>query len=89
MKNDTQRIIDYCISTFKIMMVSDQYYFYFYFCDIGQKSYIMCYCPLTYDDNIILVMFYIKISCITVHLTNLESVISWDFVSQFIKPIKE
>ena len=34
----------------------------------------MCYCPLTYDDNHILVMLYITMSYIIVLLTNFESV---------------
>ena len=36
----------------------------------------MSYCPLNYDDNLILVMFYIKISGIFVHITISNSVIS-------------
>ena len=50
-----------------------------------QKRYIMCHCPLTYYDNIIFVMFYIKMSRVIVFLSNLESVIYWYFLSQFLK----
>ena len=49
----------------------------------------MCYCPLTYYDNIILDIFYIKMSCIIVFLTNIKSVISWYILSQFSKTVKE
>ena len=45
----------------------------------------MCYCPLNYDDNLILVMFYIEILCIIIFLTAFESWISWDFMSQFFE----
>ena len=54
-----------------------------------QKIYIMCYCTLTYDDNLILVMLFIEISCIIVFFTNIESVIYWYFLSQFFKAVKE
>ena len=63
-KNNTQRIIAYCLSTIKIARVSDQYDFYFHFCNMEQKRYIICYCPLTYDDNLILDMLFIEILCI-------------------------
>ena len=49
----------------------------------------MYYFPLTYDDQIILVMFFIEISFIIFFLTNFESVISWYFLSQFFKGFKE
>ena len=52
---------------------------------LNNKSYIMLYYPLTYDDIIILVTFFIKISCIFVFLTNIESVIYCYFMSQFLK----
>ena len=48
----------------------------------------MCYFPLTYDENLIFDMFYIKMSCIIVFLTNVESVISWDFLSQVFEAVK-
>ena len=40
---------------------------------------------MNYDDNLIFVMFYIKVSCITQFLTNLNSVISFFSLSQFFK----
>ena len=49
----------------------------------------MCYFPLTYDDNLILDTFYIKISCVIVFLTNTESVIYWYCLSQFFEAVKE
>ena len=49
----------------------------------------MCYCILNYDDNLIFVMCYIKISCIFVFFANVESVISWYFLSQFFEEVKE
>ena len=42
MQNNTQRIIAYFLSTVKILGVSDQYCFNFYFHEIEQKKYIMC-----------------------------------------------
>ena len=35
---------------------------------LNEKMNIMCYCILNYDDNLILVMLYIKMSCIIVFL---------------------
>ena len=43
----------------------------------------MCYCVLIYDDNHILFMFYIKMSCIIVSLTNSGTEISWYFHDKF------
>ena len=61
-----QSDIAYCISTVKIRRMSDQYYFNFNICEMEHKSYIMCYYPLTYDDRLILDMFYIKLLCIII-----------------------
>ena len=49
----------------------------------------MCYFILNYDDNLIFVVFYIKISCIIIFPTNFKSVISWYFSSQFFKAVQE
>ena len=49
----------------------------------------MCYCPLNYDDYLILDMFYIKISCIIVFLTNTESVISWILSVTIFEAVEE
>ena len=68
MQNNTQKIIAYLISTVKIARVSDKYFIYLYFREMEQIRYIMCYCKLTYDDNIILVMFFIEMSCIILFL---------------------
>ena len=46
--------------------------FFLIFVIWNKKRYIMCYCLLTYDDNIILVMFYIKILFIIFFLPNFE-----------------
>ena len=35
----------------------------------------MCYCLLTYDDYLVLVMFYITLSCNFVFLANIEYVV--------------
>ena len=64
--------------------MSDNYCLFISMC-LNNKSYIMLYYPLTYDDIIILVTFFIKISCIFVFLTNIESVIYCYFMSQFLK----
>ena len=45
----------------------------------------MCYSQLNYDDYLILGMFYIKMSCIFVFLTNIQYVILWYFMLQFLK----
>ena len=34
----TQRIIDYCRSTVKIVTASNQFFYYFYFCEIEQEK---------------------------------------------------
>ena len=39
-------------------------YFITIFVILNQKIYIMCYYILNHDDNLIFVMFYIKMSCI-------------------------
>ena len=49
----------------------------------------MFYCILNYNDSFIFVMFHIKMSCIIIFLTNIESVISWYFLSQFFEAVKE
>ena len=48
---------------------------------------IMCYYILNYDDNLIIIMIYVKMSFIIVYLTHLESVISWYFLSQYLKQL--
>ena len=89
MQDDTQRIIDYFYSTVKIVRASDWYWFHYYFYDMEQKMYIMCLCALKYDHILIFFITYIKMSCIIVFLTNFESVISWYFLSQFYKSVKD
>ena len=54
--------MDYCLSTLKTARVSDQ----FIFMRWNKKRYIMCYFTLTYDDNLILDIFDIKMSGIIV-----------------------
>ena len=62
MQNDTLRIIAYYRSTVNITRVSDRNCFYFYSHEIELKMFMIYYCPLTYDDYLILDMFYIKLS---------------------------
>ena len=50
---------------------------------------IMCYCILNYGNNLIFDIYYINLSCIIVFFTNLESVISWYFLSDFFEAVKE
>ena len=50
---------------------------------------MMCYCILNYDDNLIFVVLYIKISCIIVFIKNYGSMISWYSLSQFFEAVKE
>ena len=52
----------YCHYTFIITMVSYQYFSYLYYHNIQQRRYICCYCPLTYNDSVIFIMFYFKLS---------------------------
>ena len=49
----------------------------------------MCYCTLNYDDNLIIIMIYIKMSCIIVYIANFDSVVSWYFLSQIFEAVKE
>ena len=49
----------------------------------------MCYCPLNYDYDLSFVMLYIKTLCIIISLTNFQSVISWYFLLQIFKGVKE
>ena len=49
----------------------------------------MCYYPLTYYDYVISDIVYITLSCILVLFTNIEYVISWYFLSQFLKKSKD
>ena len=80
-QNNTQRIIDYCISTVKIVRVSDRY-FYFFSVRWNKTRYIICYFQLTYDYNIILDMFILECYVSLFFLQNIESVIYWYFPSQ-------
>ena len=43
-------------------MINIVFVFIFVLCN--KKRYVMFYCPLTYDDHLILAIFYIKMSCI-------------------------
>ena len=43
-----------------IATVSYQYFSYLYYRDIHLHRYILCYFLLTYDDYVILIMFYFK-----------------------------
>ena len=52
-------------------------YFIIIFLLLNNQRYIVRYCILNYDDNLIFVVFYIKMWCIIVFLANFESVISW------------
>ena len=48
----------------------------------------MCYCSLTYDDNLIFVMFYIKMACIIFSCQLLISDLLL-LLSQFFEAVKE
>ena len=81
---------DYWSLSFYSRNLEGKWLIYIYiFVKWNEKFNTMCYCLLNYDDNIILDMFYIKMSCIIVFLTNTKSVISWDFLSQFFEAVKE
>ena len=89
MQDYTRRIIIYCHSTVKITRVNDHIDFIIIFVRLNKKSYIMCYSLLKYDDNLILVLFSIKMSFIIVFFNISESVMSCYFMSQFFEAVKE
>ena len=49
----------------------------------------MCYFSLTYDDIVLFVIFYIKLSWNFVFPTNIKSMLSWYFLTQFLEAVKE
>ena len=73
MKNDSQQIVTHCRSTVNTVTVSYQNCFYSYYCEIHLRRYIIWYCPLTYDNSLIFIMFYIKLSRNFAFLTNIGS----------------
>ena len=70
-------------------MVSYQNCFYFYYHKINLRRYILCYCPLTYNNNFISERFYIKPSWNIDFLTNIESVLLWYCQRQFLRRSKK
>ena len=63
--------------------------YYFYYRKIHLKRYILCYCPLNYNNSLISDMFYIKLSCIFVFITNIEYVLLWYFEHNLFAAVKE
>ena len=66
--------VTYCHYTVITTRLNYKYCSYLSYCDIHQCRYIFCYCPLTYDDSIICIMFYYKLSRNFNFITNIESV---------------
>ena len=62
--------------------VSYQYCSYLNYLKIHLRTYIRCYCQLTYDYSVIFNMFYFKLSPNFTFLTNIESVHLWYFWAQ-------
>ena len=55
----------------------------------NKKRYIMCYFPLNYDDQLILVRLFNTISCFIVFLTMILSVFSNIFLLHLFEAVKE
>ena len=66
--------VTYCRSTVNIDTVSYQHCSYLYYREIHLCRYIRWYCPLTYDDSVIFMMLYFKLSRNFSFLANIESV---------------
>ena len=69
--------------------MSYQYCSYLYYCDIHLHRYIRCYCQFTYNDSVILIMFYFKLSRKFSFLTNIKSSHLWYFWTQLFAADKE
>ena len=69
----------YFRSTVNTATVSYQYCSYLYYCKIHLHIYIRCYFPLNYDDPLILMIHYLKLSWDFDFLTSIESVLLWYF----------
>ena len=87
MQEDRRRIISY--STVKTTRVSEYIDFIIIFVILNKKMNIICHFIFNYDDNLIFVMFYIKISGIIIFFTNFESVISWYYLPQVFEAVKK
>ena len=82
---------DYCLLSFYSQNCDGEWsklFLFLFLWDRTTKRYIVCYFPLTYNDYLIVDMFYIKTSCSFVFITNIESMISWYFMSQFLNQSK-
>ena len=66
--------VTYFSYTVNIATVSYQYCSYLYYCKIHQCRYIHWYCALNYNDFVIFIMFYFKMSQNFAFLTQIESV---------------
>ena len=75
----------YCCSTVNIYMVLYQYFYYFYFHEVNLQRYICCYFLSTYNNPLILVMFYIKLSRNLYFLSNIEPIHLWYLQTQLFR----
>ena len=57
-----------------ISMVRYQYCSCLYYHEIHHRRYFFWYCTLTYDDYVIFIVFYLKLSRIFDFITNIESI---------------
>ena len=74
--------VTYFLYTVIIATVSYQHCSHLYYLDIHLHRYIFWYCILTYDDSVIFIMLYFKLSRNFSFLTNIESVHLWYFQTQ-------
>ena len=82
----------YCRYTVNIFTVRYQYCSYFYYGKICLRRYISWYFQLTYNDFVIFIMYYFKLSRNYAFITNIVSVHMWYlreqiFLQQTKKPI--
>ena len=70
-------------------MVSYQYCPYLYYHDIHLHRYICCYCPLTYDNYVIFIIFSFSLSRNFAFITNFEYVHLWYFNKYFSQQRKK
>ena len=74
--------VTYFLYTFIITMVSYQYFSYLYYLEIHLLRYICCYCPLTYGNSVIFIMFNFTLSHNFSFFTNILFVHFWYFRTQ-------
>ena len=74
--------VTYCCPIVNIKKVSYRYCSYLCYCQIHLSRYICCYSPLFYDEPLIVIMFYFKLSRNFAFLNNIKSIHLWYFQTQ-------